>query len=61
MKILEEKKTTKKKRKVTDYHIRGYSKKVYRDLDLIETCSFLHGVQHVLINIFEGFLDIANF
>ena len=43
------------------FFIRGYSKKVYHDLDLVEMCGFLHGVQHVLNNIFEGFLDIANF
>ena len=42
-------------------HLRGYSKKVYHDLDLVETCGFLHGVQHVLNDIFEGFLDITNF
>ena len=36
-------------------------KKVYRDLDHVERCGFLHSVQHVLNNIFEVFLDIANF
>ena len=25
----------------------GYLKKVYCDLDHVETCGFLHGVQHV--------------
>ena len=36
-------------------------KKVYDDLDHVEKCGFLHGVQHVLNNIFEVFLDIAKF
>ena len=39
----------------------GSFKKVYRDLDHVEKCGFLHGVQHVSNNIFEVFLDIANF
>ena len=34
---------------------------MYRDLDHVERCGFLHSVQHVLNNIFEVFLDIANF
>ena len=34
---------------------------MYRDLDHVEKCGFLHGVQHVSNNIFEVFLDIANF
>ena len=38
-----------------------HSKKVYRDLDQVDKCGFLHGVQHVSNNIFEVFLDIANF
>ena len=41
--------------------ITGHSKKVYRDLDHVEKCGFLHGVQHVSNNISEVFLDIANF
>ena len=41
--------------------ITGHSKKVYRDLDHAEKCGFLHGVQHVSNNLFEVFLDIANF
>ena len=41
--------------------ITGHSKKVYRDLDRVEKCGFLHSVQHVSNNIFEGLLDIANF
>ena len=53
---LVEKKVIAKKEKIT-----GHSKKVYHDLDLIETCGFLHGVQHVSINIFEAFLDVAIF
>ena len=36
-------------------------KKVYNDLDHVEKCGFLHGVQHVLNNISEVFLDIAKF
>ena len=39
----------------------GHSKKVYHDLDHTEECGFLHGVQHASNNIFEVFLDIANF
>ena len=39
----------------------SFKKKVYRDLDLVEMCGFLHGVQYVSNNIFEVFLDIANF
>ena len=42
-------------------NITGHSKKVYCDLDHVEKCGFLHGVQHALNNIFEVFLDIANF
>ena len=42
-------------------HCNGLLKKVYHDLDHVEKCGFLHGVQHVLNNIFEVFLDIANF
>ena len=38
-----------------------FKKKVYHDLDHVEKCGFLHGVQHVLNNIFEVYLDIANF
>ena len=34
---------------------------MYRDLDHVETCGFLHGVQHVPNNTFEVFSDIANF
>ena len=34
---------------------------MYRDLDHVEKCGFLHGVQHVSNDIFEVFLDIANF
>ena len=34
---------------------------IHRDLDRVEKCGFLHGVQHVSNNIFEVFLDIANF
>ena len=40
---------------------RSFKKKVYRDLDHVETCGFLHGVQHVPNNTFEVFSDIANF
>ena len=36
-------------------------KKVYRDLDHVQRCGFLHSVQNVLNSIFEVFLDIANF
>ena len=36
--------------------ITGHSKKKYRYLDHIEKFGFLHGVQHVLNNIFEVFL-----
>ena len=39
----------------------SFKKKVYHDLDLVEKCGFLHGVQHVSNNIFKAFLDIANF
>ena len=39
----------------------SFKKKVYCDLDHVEKCGFLHGVQHVLNDIFEVFLDIANF
>ena len=39
----------------------SFKKKVYHDLDLVEKCGFLHGVQHVSNNIFETFLDIAKF
>ena len=42
-------------------NITGHSKKVYCDLDHVEKCGFLHDVQHVSNNIFEAFLDIANF
>ena len=45
----------------TNDYIRGYSKKVYHDLDHVEKCGFLHGVQHVSNTIFKVFLDIANF
>ena len=38
-----------------------FKKKVYDDLDHVEKCGFLHGVQHVLNNTFEVFSDIANF
>ena len=41
--------------------ITGHPKKVYRDLDHVKSCGFLHSVQHVLNNIFKAFLDIANF
>ena len=41
--------------------VNGSFKKVYPDLDHVEKCGFLHGVQHVSNNIFEVFLDIANF
>ena len=41
--------------------VRGCSKKVYNDLNHVEKCGFLHGVQHVLKNISEVFLDIAKF
>ena len=34
---------------------------MYRDLDHVETCVFLHGVQHVPNDTFEVFSDIANF
>ena len=34
---------------------------MYRDLEHIEKCGFLHGVQHVPNNTFEVFSDIANF
>ena len=34
---------------------------MYHDLDHVEKWGFLHGVQHVLNNIFEVLLDIANF
>ena len=34
---------------------------MYRDLDHVEKCGFLHGVQHVSNNIIEVFLDVANF
>ena len=34
---------------------------MFLDLGGIEKCGFLHGVQHVSINIFEVFLNIANF
>ena len=44
-----------------DTWVTGHSKKVYRDLDHVEKCGFLHGVQRVSNNIFEVFLDIANF
>ena len=33
---------------------------MYRDLDHVEKCGFLHGVQNVSNNIFEVFLDIRN-
>ena len=41
--------------------VKGYLKKVYHDIDQVGKCGFLHGVQHALNNIFEVFLDIANF
>ena len=41
--------------------VTGHPKKVYRDLNHVETCGFLHGVQHVPNNTFEVFSDIANF
>ena len=34
---------------------------MYHDLDHLEKCGFLHGVQDVLNNISEAFLDIAKF
>ena len=34
---------------------------MYRDLDHVEKCGFLHGAKHVLNDIFEVFLDIAKF
>ena len=40
-------------------NITGHPKKVYRDLEHVERCGFLHSVQHVLNKIFEVFLDIA--
>ena len=43
------------------WDITGHSKKVYRDLDHIEKCGFLHGLQHVSYNIFVVFVDIAVF
>ena len=42
-------------------YVTGHSKKVYHDPDLVEKCGFLYGVQHVSNNIFDTFLDIANF
>ena len=39
----------------------GDQKKVNFVLDQLERCVFLHGVQHVSNDIFEVFLDIANF
>ena len=34
---------------------------MYLELDNLERCAFLHGVQHVAINTLEVFLDIAKF
>ena len=34
---------------------------MYLELDLKEWCGFLHGVQHVTINTFEVFSDVAKF
>ena len=36
-------------------------KKVNFDLDQLEMCGLLHGVQHILNNSFIVFLDIAKF
>ena len=50
-----------RKRKEKEKKGNGSLKKVYRDLDHVEKCGFLYGVQHVSNNTVEVFLDIANF
>ena len=34
-------------------YVKGYSKKVYFDLDQLEKCGFLHAIQLVAINTFK--------
>ena len=41
--------------------VTGHSKKVYCNLNYIEKCGFLHGVQCISNIIFKVFLDLANF
>ena len=40
---------------------KGYSKKVYFDLDHLQKCGFWQGIRYIAINTFTAFLNVAKF